>query len=206
MGEPSETGGGVPGDRNAQGASFSDEAVPHMDAVYRFALRLTGGRDEAEDLVQDTYLRAFRAWEQYAPGTRCKSWLFTICRNVFLRGRERSQRHDEILLETAQDDPRAISREAPVFSASRDQDPEGEFFRSIVDAQVFEAIDQLPEEYRIAVVLSDLEGLSYGEVAEVLEIPVGTVKSRLFRGRRQLQRQLYEYALKMGYISDAGER
>ena len=105
-----------------------------------------------------------------------------------------------------QDDPRAISREAPVFAASRDEDPEGEFFRSIVDAQVFEAIDQLPEEYRIAVVLSDLEGLSYGEVAEVLEIPVGTVKSRLFRGRRQLQRQLYEYALKMGYISDAGER
>lgn len=177
-----------------------------MEAVYRFALRLTGARDEAEDLVQDTYLRAFRAWEQYAPGTRCKSWLFTICRNVFLRGRERSQRHDEILLKTVQDDPRAISREAPVFAASRDEDPEGEFFRSIVDAQVFEAIDQLPEEYRIAVVLSDLEGLSYGEVAEVLEIPVGTVKSRLFRGRRQLQRQLYEYALKMGYISDAGER
>ena len=206
MGEPLETGGGVPGDRNAQGASFSEEAGPHMDAVYRFALRLTGVRDEAEDLVQDTYLRAFRAWEQYAPGTRCKSWLFTICRNVFLRGRERSQRHDEILLETAQDDPRAISREAPVFAASRDEDPEGEFFRSIVDAKVFEAIDQLPEEYRMAVVLSDLEDLSYGEVAEVLEIPVGTVKSRLFRGRRQLQRQLYQYALEMGYISDAGER
>ena len=77
MREPLETGGGVPGDRNAQGASFSEEAVPHMEAVYRFALRLTGARDEAEDLVQDTYLRAFRAWEQYAPGTRCKSWLFT---------------------------------------------------------------------------------------------------------------------------------
>jgi len=206
LGEPLETGGDVPGDRNAQGASFSEEAVPHMDAVYRFALRLTGARDEAEDLVQDTYLRAFRAWEQYAPGTRCKSWLFTICRNVFLRGRERSQRHDEILLETAQDDPRAISREAPVFAASRHEDPEGEFFRSIVDAQVFEAIDQLSEEYRMAVVLSDLEDLSYGEVAEVLEIPVGTVKSRLFRGRRQLQRKLYEYALEMGYISGAGEK
>ena len=96
-----------------------------MDAVFRFALRLTGARDEAEDLVQDTYLRAFRAWEQCAPGTRCKSWLFTICRNVFLRGRERSQRHDAILMETAQDDPREISREAPVFAASRDEDPEG---------------------------------------------------------------------------------
>ena len=176
-----------------------------MDAVYRFALRLTGAQDEAEDLVQDTYLRAFRAWEQYAPGTRCKSWLFTICRNVFLRGRERSQRHDAILMETARDDPRAISREAPVFAASRDEDPEGEFFRSIVDDQVFAAIEELPEEYRMTVVLSDLEDLSYGEISEVMGIPVGTVKSRLFRGRRQLQRKLYEYALEMGYISEAGE-
>ena len=195
----------MPGDRNAQGASFSEAAVPHMDAVYRFALRLSGSRDEAEDLVQDTYLRAFRAWEQYAPGTRCKSWLFTICRNVFLRRRERTQRHDEILLETAQDDPRAISREAPVFAASRDEDPEGEFFRSIVDDQVFAAIEELPHEYRLAVVLSDLEDLSYGEIAEVMGIPVGTVKSRLFRGRRQLQRRLHEYALEMGYISDERE-
>jgi RNA polymerase sigma factor (sigma-70 family) len=88
-----------------------------MDAVYRFALRLSGSGDDAEDLVQDTYRRAFRAWEQYAPGARCKSWLFTICRNVFLRGRERSQRHDEILLETA-----------PVFAASKDDDPEGSSF------------------------------------------------------------------------------
>ena len=177
-----------------------------MDAVFRFALRLTGARDEAEDLVQDTYLRAFRAWEQCAPGTRCKSWLCTICRNVFLRGRERSQRHDAILMETAQDDPRAISRAAPVFAASRDEDPEGEFSRYIGDDQVFAAIEELPEEYRMAVVLSGLEDLSYGEVAEVMEIPVGTVKSRLFRGRRQLQRRLYDYALEMGYISAAGEK
>ena len=174
-----------------------------MDAVYRFALRLSGGRDEAEDLVQDTYLRAFRAWEQYTPGTRCKSWLFTICRNVFLRRQERNHRHDEILVETAHEDPRAISREAPVFAASRDADPEGEFFRSIVDDQVLAAIEELPEEYRLAVVLSDLEDLSYGEIAEVMQVPVGTVKSRLFRGRRKLQRELYDYAIEMGYISQA---
>ena len=124
---------------------------------------------------------------------------------MFLRGRERTKRHDEILLETAQDDPRAISREAPVFAASRDEDPEGAFFRSIVDDKVFAAIEKLPEEYRLAVVLSDLEDLSYGEIAEVMGIPVGTVKSRLFRGRRQLQQQLYEYALEMGYISGMGE-
>ena len=92
-----------------------------------------------------------------------------------------------------------------MFAASRNDDPEGEFFRSIVDDQVFEAIEELPEEYRMAVVLSDLEDLSYGEIAEVMGVPVGTVKSRLFRGRRALQRRLYDYALEMGYISDAGE-
>lgn len=181
--------------------SFREEALPHLDAVYRFALRLSGSPDRAQDLVQDTYYRAYRSWEQYTPGTRCKSWLFTICRNVFLRGRERNQRHDEILSEQAPEDPRTLSREAPVFAASKDSDPEGDFFRELVDDEVLEAIDELPEEYREAVVLSDLEGLPYAEVAEVLEVPVGTVKSRLFRGRRRLQEQLYDYAVSMGYTA-----
>ena len=193
----------LPNHVNQQGASFVDEAIPHMDAVYRFALRLAGTQDGAEDLVQDTYFRAFRAWEQYTPGTRCKSWLFTICRNVFLRQRERGQRHDEIVAETAYEDPRALAREAAVFAASKDADPEGEFFRSIVDEEVLRAIDDLPGEYRMAVVLSDLEDLSYNEIAEIMEIPVGTVKSRLFRGRRQLQERLHAYAVEMGYISEA---
>ena len=188
---------------NQQGASFLDEAIPHMDAVYRFALRLAGTQDSAEDLVQDTYFRAFRAWEQYTPGTRCKSWLFTICRNVFLRKRERGQRHDEILTETAYEDPRALSREAPVFAASKGTDPEGEFFNSIVDEEILRAIGDLPDEYRVAVVLSDLEDLSYNEIAEIMEIPVGTVKSRLFRGPRQLQDRLHAYAVEMGYIPEA---
>lgn len=183
-------------------ADFVEEAIPHMDAVYRFALRLAGSQDAAEDLVQDTFFRAYRAWDQYTPGTRCKSWLFTICRNVFLRQRERRQRHDEILTETAQEDPRSLSREAPVFAASKDSDPEGEFFKAIVDNTILEAIDALPEEYRIAVVLSDLEDMSYNEIAEIMEIPVGTVKSRLFRGRRQLQKRLHGYAVEMGYIAD----
>ena len=188
---------------NQQGASFVEEAIPHMDAVYGFALRLAESRDSAEDLVQDTYFRAFRAWEQYTPGTRCKSWLFTICRNVFLSQRERGRRHDEILAKTAYEDPRALSREAPVFAASEDKDPEGEFFRSIVDEEILRAIDELPDEYRMAVVLSDLEDLSYNEIAEVLGVPVGTVKSRLFRGRRQLQARLHRYAVEMGHISEA---
>jgi len=180
---------------------FQEEALPHLDAVYRFALRLSGSPPAAEDLVQDTYFRAWRAWDQYTLGTNCKSWLFTICRNAFLRKRERSKRHDEILTEQAPDDPETLSRENPVFAASRDEDPEGDFFRSLVDDEVLDAIDELPEEYRTAVVLSDLEGLAYKEVAELMDVPVGTVKSRLFRGRRMLQEALYDYAVSMGYIS-----
>lgn len=201
--EPGGSVGGTPPER----VSFEEEALPHLDAVYRFALRLTGSADAAEDLVQETFFRAYRAWDQYTPGTRCKSWLFTICRNVFLRQRERRQRHDDILSEMAEEDPRDLSRESAVFAATQEVDPEGEFFASIVDEEVLRAIDELPEEYRMAVVLSDLEGLRYHEIAELMDVPVGTVKSRLFRGRRRLQERLYEYAVSMGYIparSDKG--
>ena len=185
--------------------SFHEEALPHLDAVYRFALRLSGSPDRAQDLVQDTFYRAWRSWEQYTLGTRAKSWLFTICRNVFLRGRERSQRHDEILSEEAPKDPRTLSREAPVFAATKDADPEGDFFRQMVDDEILAAIQELPDEYREAVVLSDVEGLPYAEVAEVLDVPVGTVKSRLFRGRRRLQERLHDYAVEMGYIAPRDE-
>ena len=183
---------------------FREEALPHLDAVYRFALRLTGGEDAAEDLVQDTFLRAYRSWDQYTPGTRCKSWLFTICRNVFLRKRERGRRHEEILQEEmGKGGPEvATSVVNPVWVSTVGQDPEGAFFDSIVDEEILEAIDELPEEYRTAVVLSDLEGLPYAEIAELMEVPVGTVKSRLFRGRRRLQKVLYDYAVEMGYLSE----
>jgi RNA polymerase sigma-70 factor (ECF subfamily) len=191
----------------ARRASFEEEALPHLDAVYRFALRLAGSSDAAEDLVQETFYRAYRSWDQYTLGTRSKSWLFTICRNVFLRQRERRKRHDEILTETVAAGPPSVSRENPVFAASRDEDPEGDFFKTIVDEEVLSAIDDLQEEYRTAVVLSDLQGLSYAEISEVMEVPVGTVKSRLFRGRQRLQNKLYDYAVEMGYLKPraAGE-
>lgn len=182
-------------------AGFEEEALPHLDAVYRFALRLSGSRDQAEDLVQETFLRAFKSWDQYTQGTRAKSWLFTICRNVFLRGRERRQRHDEIVAETVDRSASGLNPVNPVWVSVLGVDPEGDFFEAIVDDRVIEAIERLPEEYRTAVVLSDLEGLPYAEIAELMEVPVGTVKSRLFRGRRQLQKGLYDYAVEMGYIS-----
>jgi RNA polymerase sigma-70 factor (ECF subfamily) len=181
-------------------ASFEEEALPHLDAVYRFALRLAGAPDRAEDLTQETFLRAFRSWDQYTPGTRCKSWLFTICRNVFLRQRERRQRHDEIVQETTVRDAPGVEPVNPLWASVTGSDPEGEFFGSLVDETILDAVDGLQEEYRSAVVLSDVEGLSYAEIAELMDVPVGTVKSRLFRGRRQLQKALYDYAVEMGYL------
>ena len=125
--------------------------------------------------------------------------MFTICRNVFLRGRERRQRHDEIVTETVGRDGPGPNPANPVWVSVLGVDPEGDFFESIVDERIMQAIDDLPEEYRMAVVLSDLEGLPYADIAELMEVPVGTVKSRLFWGRRQLQNVLYDYAVEMGY-------
>jgi RNA polymerase sigma-70 factor (ECF subfamily) len=187
-------------------ADFRQEALPHMDAVYRFALRLSGNRDQADDLVQETFLRAYRAWDQYVPGTRCKSWLFTICRNVFLRQRERAQRHEELVAEHVDRSGNPFDVVNPIWVKAVEGDPEGKFFESIVDEEVLARIQELPEEYRTAVVLSDLEGLTYQEIAEMTDVPVGTVKSRLFRGRRLLQKALYEFAVSMGYISETDRK
>lgn len=199
---PSPTDEPDAGDPHAGRADFEAEALPHLEAVYRFALRLTGAPDGAEDLVQETYLRAFRAWHQYTPGTNAKSWLFTICRNLFLRQRERGQRHERVVeREAPRTDTGAGDVVNPLWIAVGPADPEGTFFDSIVDEKILEAIDELPEEFRTAVVLSDLEGLGYAEIAEMMEVPVGTVKSRLFRARRRLQEVLFDYAKEMGYIT-----
>jgi len=188
----------------ARERSFEAEALPHLDAVYRFALRLTGSPGEAEDLVQETFLRAFHAWDQYTPGTRAKSWLFTICRNAYLRERERDARRDEIVARAASEEPAGDVPvgESPVFAGRPDYDPEGDFFRNLVDARIFEAIDALPAEFREAVVLSDLEGLTYQEMSDVIGVPLGTVKSRLFRGRKALQATLYEIAREGGHVPE----
>jgi RNA polymerase sigma-70 factor (ECF subfamily) len=181
-------------------AVFADEALPHMESVYRYSLRLARGReDQADDLVQDTFLQAFRSWHTYTPGTNCRAWLFTICRNLFLRAEERRGRRPEVTDSDIDADVEAMAATA-VFSEVAAADPEQEFFGSFVDEQVMQAVDELPDPFREIVVLSDVEGLSYPELSEVLGVPMGTVKSRLFRGRRMLQQSLYEYALEMGYV------
>ena len=175
-------------------AGFEREALVHLDALYRVALRLTGNPSDADDLVQETMLKAYRAWHQYQPGTNAKGWLLTILRHAFINEYRRRTRHPETV------DLDAIEPFAVLDDERQDDDPQGQFFDQIVDDEVLRAIDALPEQFREAVVLSDVEGMSYEEVANILGVPIGTVKSRLFRGRKLLQAKLYEYAVSMGYI------
>lgn len=182
---------------------FESVALPHMDAVFRFAMRLSRSGAEAEDLVQETFMRAYRSWDQYTPGTRCKSWLLTICRNAFLRSRERARRHEEVLSREVVFDEDAQELLQPIWSLLPAEAPDARFFGSLMDGTVLDAIDRLPEEYRSPLILSDVEGLSYSEIVEVMGLPLGTVKSRLFRARRHLQKTLYDYAVEMGYLPPA---
>jgi RNA polymerase sigma-70 factor (ECF subfamily) len=181
---------------------FAEEALPWMDAVYRFSLRLTrGNEDAAQDLTQETFLRAYRHWDTFTPGTSARSWLFTICRNVFLRGEEQKGRRKESLESELDVNIEAV-RSADILADIRRRDPERDFFDSFIDEEVMDAVARLPDEFREAVILSDLEGLSYLEIADVLQIPIGTVKSRLYRGRRQLAKALRDYAIDMGHIRE----
>lgn len=173
--------------------SFEREALPHLDVLYRVALRLARDPDRAADLVQETMLRAHRAWASFRTGTNARAWLITILRNQFISDYRR-ERREAVVADLDKVEPFLLDRSTP------DADPEGEFFSQIVDKTVLEAVDALTSDFREVLVLSDMEGMSYAEIAATLEIPVGTVKSRLFRARRQLQEKLYNHAVEMGYI------
>ena len=172
---------------------FEEEALPHLDSLYRMALRLTADPSRAEDLVQETMLKAYRAWGQYQSGTNARAWLLTILRNTFINEYRRRKR-EPVPVDIDAVEPYAIYRDV------EQADPEGAFFDQIVDERVLAAIDELPPEFREVLALSDLENLSYAEIASTLGIPIGTVKSRLFRARRQLQTSLYSHAVETGII------
>lgn len=172
---------------------FEAEALPHLDAVFRYAHALTGDATLAEDLTQETMLKALRAWHQFERGSNARAWLLTILRNTFINEYRRRQRQGETV-------DMATIEPYHVFQEAQDVDPEGRFFASIVDDEVVRAIRALPEEFREVVLLSDVEGFPYAEIARLLDVPIGTVKSRLFRGRHALQQRLYDYAVEMGYV------
>lgn len=173
---------------------FEVEALPWLDDVYRFALSMTRDESDADDVVQETFLRAYRSWHTFEPGSECRKWLFTICRNVFLRLRERERRRVDYGGDDAQLEALASGQEI-VGSIGEHTD-----ILSHVDlAPALErAIGELPEVFRSAVVLVDVEGMAYNEAASVLGVPVGTIRSRLFRGRRLLQESLVMFARDAG--------
>lgn len=179
------------------GNEFEDTTLVHLDALYRLGLQLTHNRAAAEDLVQETYLRAFKNFHRFNPGTNCRAWLFTILRNVFLNQIRRSG--TEVLEGDAGLPDAGLDS---VASMTFGGGPEEEFLQTMLHGDVERALKALPLQFREAVVLADLEGLTYREVAEVLGCPIGTVMSRLSRGRALLRRGLGRLARERGYVKE----
>jgi RNA polymerase sigma-70 factor (ECF subfamily) len=174
---------------------FEVLALPHLDGLYAAALRLTRNPGDAEDLVQDAVLRAFRFFDKFERGTNIKAWLYKILTNTFINRYRRTTKERNIVedeRDSVQD--RLVSRDA----ADVAEDPERAFFDRLLSDDVLRAIDAVPIDFRMAVILADLQDFSYKEIADILDVPVGTVMSRLFRGRRLLQKQLAEYATASG--------
>lgn len=182
-------------------ADFEREALVHLDAVHRFARSLTQDVTAAEDLTQETFLRACRHWDQFRPGTNCRAWLFTICRNLHYRQGERRSREEPT--DAAELESLAAG---DLYASLPGEFARGELFETpdVADA-IRAALAALPEEFRSVVTLSDVEDLSYEMIAGILDLPLGTVKSRLFRGRRLLQESLIEHARDAGIVPRAGE-
>jgi RNA polymerase sigma-70 factor (ECF subfamily) len=179
--------------------AFERDALPWLDDVYRFALSLTRDESDADDVVQETFLRAYRSWHTFIPGTDCRRWLFTICRNVFLRSKEREKPQVDIA------DAEAEASAAVYAHSTARQDGTADALLTQIDLQpaLRRALDDLQEPFRSAVVLVDVEDQSYEAAAQILEVPIGTVRSRLFRGRRLLQDSLFAHARDLGFASTA---
>jgi len=175
---------------------FESQVLSHLDALYAVACRLTKSPLDAEDLVQDALVKAMRARDQYQSGTNLKAWLFKILTNTFINKYRRGGL-ERVVLDGPDADPLA---DGWVSAASMRalRDAENQALRPLVAEEIRRALDELPEEFRIAVVLSDVEELSYKEIADVMDCPVGTVMSRLHRGRRLLQKRLYDHAVHLG--------
>jgi RNA polymerase sigma-70 factor (ECF subfamily) len=188
--------------RSHEPDAFEAQVLSHLDALYAVACRLTKAPLDAEDLVQDALVKAMRARDQYQPGTNLKAWLFKILTNTFINKYRRGGL-ERVVLDGPDADPLA---DGWVSAASMRalRDPESQALRPLVAEEIHRALDELPEEFRLAVVLSDVEELSYKEIAEAMDCPVGTVMSRLHRGRRLLQKRLYDHAVLLG-IAPADE-
>ena len=180
---------------------FQREALPLLDSLYAGALRMTRNPADAEDLVQETMLRAYRSFDRFEPGTNLKAWLFRIMTNAYINTYRKRQREP---LKVSQDDIedfdlyQELKNHDPAYSAT----PESIVLDNLLDSDITQAIDDLPEQFRMAVILSDLEGFTYAEMADIMDVPMGTVMSRLHRGRKALQKRLLDLAKEKGIVKD----
>jgi RNA polymerase sigma-70 factor (ECF subfamily) len=178
---------------------FERQALPYVDALFGAAYRLTRNPRDAEDLVQDSLLRAYRFWDSFEQNSNCKAWLLRIVTNTFINEYQRKKRSREVL-DAASAEQDATDGVLVHAAASDKVSPEGAMLDRSVSDDVQRALDQLPNDFRTAVVLCDMQGLSYKEIAEIMQCPVGTVMSRLFRGRKLLAAALREFAIAEGYV------
>lgn len=177
-------------------ADFQREAIPHMNAVFNFALRMTGDEDDANDLVQETYLKAFRFFDKFEKGTNCKAWLFRILKNSYINDYRKTVREpNKVDYEDVQNFYENVKADE-VNSKHYEQDA----FSDLLDDEITKVLSALPEDFRTVIILSDIEGFTYEEIADFVDIPVGTVRSRLHRARKMLYSQLYDYAKDRGFV------
>jgi RNA polymerase sigma-70 factor, ECF subfamily len=194
-----ETMGGPAAGRD-DGGQFERAAMPFLDSLYNTAYRMARNAEDAEDLVQETYLKAYRSFGQFTPGTNLKAWLFKILKNTFIN--EYRKRQAAPIESDFADIEENFESQLSAEATGQMKNPEEEILESAFDEGVQRALEELPDDYRMTVLLADIEGFSYKEIAEILEIPVGTVMSRLYRGRKLLEAEMLRYARERGYLRD----
>src|SRR5262245_42336755 len=189
------------GPRAVSAWDFNSLVMPFVDSRYNAAYRMTRSAEDAEDLVQETYFKAYKYYDKFEEGTNLKAWLFKILKNTFINNyRKRKLEPRSVDFAEIEDSFERIVRRD---SSEQPSDPESDFFSGVLDEDVKKALESLPYDYRMVVILADLEDFSYKEIAEILDCPVGTVMSRLYRGRKLLEKALLKYARKHGYIRGA---
>lgn len=177
---------------------FDEEIIPHLDALYNFGLRLTSDPNDAEDLVQDTIVKAYRFFSSYEKGTNAKAWLFRILKNSYINNyRKKSKKPQQVDYDEV-----ATFYETIRAERTETSDLEDKMFRELIDDELSNALDNIPEDFRTVVLLCDVEDFTYEEIANMLDVPIGTIRSRLHRGRNLLKAELMDYASKRGYAGD----